>query len=660
MAIQKFNGRAGFSINHPPVDLIDNVGNYTTTTGNITAVGGTYTGDVSASHFFGDFIGELQVDCKNTSGSIIPKGTPVYITGTVGATNVLEVAPADAGNSTKMPAIGLTSEELLVNGTGHVTYLGVLQGLNTNTYTVGQTVYVAVGGGLTNVKPTGTTELIQNIGRVGRVNTNNGEIIVSGSGRTNDVPNTISISGPLTVGGNLTVNGTTTTINSTVTTIDDPIITLGGDTAPTLDDNKDRGIEFRWHNGTTAKLGFFGFDDSTGKFTFMPDATNTNEVFSGSLGTIDVNSVHINGSQIEASNLSNGTTGTGSIVLATSPTLVTPTLGVATATSINKVNITAPTTSSTLTIANGKTLTVNNTLTFTGTDSSSVAFNSGGTVAYTGGKLSQFASTTSAELAGVISDETGTGKLVFDTSPTLVTPNIGAATATSISGTNLAINDITNSVTTFGPSTSGNTYLTIDSNLGESILAGGSLAAIVGNAGISLVDYGGGITLDSSTGFSIGDVSGATSGEYLFIDPSGYTANFNGISVIAPLVSSTNFTSTVSGVDISYGSSATVTTTATTQINLVQLEKTSYRGAKFIIQAVNTTGGKYQLTEINAIHNGNTTVSTATISDINIGGANATYTVDIGGVGSTRMRLRATPTSTQSTVFKVYIRNFSI
>lgn len=63
-----------------------------------------------------------------------------------------------------------------------------------------------------------------------------------------------------------------------------------------------------------------------------------------------------------------GITGTGVLVFATSPTLVTPTLGVATATSINKVAITAPATSATLTIADGKTLTASNTLTFAGTD----------------------------------------------------------------------------------------------------------------------------------------------------------------------------------------------------------------------------------------------------------------------------------------------------
>ena len=52
--------------------------------------------------------------------------------------------------------------------------------------------------------------------------------------------------------------------------------------------------------------------------------------------------------------------------------------------------------------------------------------------ASTANKLGDFAATTSAELAGVISDETGTGALVFANTPTLVTPNIGAATGTSL------------------------------------------------------------------------------------------------------------------------------------------------------------------------------------------------------------------------------------
>lgn len=91
--------------------------------------------------------------------------------------------------------------------------------------------------------------------------------------------------GTVTIDGNLTVSGTTTTIDSTTVTIEDPIFTLGGDTPPSSDDNLDRGIEFRWHNATAAKLGFFGFDNSTGEFTFIPEATNSSNVMSGTKGT---------------------------------------------------------------------------------------------------------------------------------------------------------------------------------------------------------------------------------------------------------------------------------------------------------------------------------------------------------------------------------------
>lgn len=97
----------------------------------------------------------------------------------------------------------------------------------------------------------------------------------------------VGMTGNLHVGGDLVVNGNTTTVNSTTVTVDDPIFTLGGDSAPTSDDSKDRGIEFRYHTGSAAKIGYFGFDDSTGKFTFIPDATNTAEVFSGTTGEID-------------------------------------------------------------------------------------------------------------------------------------------------------------------------------------------------------------------------------------------------------------------------------------------------------------------------------------------------------------------------------------
>lgn len=93
-------------------------------------------------------------------------------------------------------------------------------------------------------------------------------------------------------------------------------------------------------------------------------------------------------------------TGSGLAVFGTSPNLTTPTLGVASATSINKVTITAPATSSTLTIANGKTLTDSNTLTFTGTDGSSVNFGAGGTMP----RVVAVSGTAPAPITGVIGE----------------------------------------------------------------------------------------------------------------------------------------------------------------------------------------------------------------------------------------------------------------
>lgn len=91
---------------------------------------------------------------------------------------------------------------------------------------------------------------------------------------------------------------------------------------------------------------------------------------------------------------------------------------------INKITLTQPATAATITIANNKVFTCLNTLTLTGTDGSSVNFGAGGTVGYTGSPLSQFAATTSAQLLGVISDATGTGKLVFSVDPTFTLSDV--------------------------------------------------------------------------------------------------------------------------------------------------------------------------------------------------------------------------------------------
>ena len=152
------------------------------------------------------------------------------------------------------------------------------------------------------------------------------EIETSASGQTLTVglPNNVTVGNNLTVTGNLTVNGTQTQVNSTTVTVDDPIFTVGGDSAPGSDDNLDRGIEFRWHNGSAAKLGFFGFDDSTSKFTFIPDATDSSGVISGTKGNLDIGGLDlagsitsVDGSAPTAGQLLIGHGGNGDMVLAT-------------------------------------------------------------------------------------------------------------------------------------------------------------------------------------------------------------------------------------------------------------------------------------------------------------------------------------------------------
>ena len=97
----------------------------------------------------------------------------------------------------------------------------------------------------------------------------------------------VTVGDNLTVTGNLTVSGTTTTVNSTTVSVADPVFELGADSS---DDNLDRGIKMKYNSGGT-KIAFMGYDDSTGQFTMISDATDTSSVFSGNRGTLSANLV---------------------------------------------------------------------------------------------------------------------------------------------------------------------------------------------------------------------------------------------------------------------------------------------------------------------------------------------------------------------------------
>lgn len=143
----------------------------------------------------------IAIDCKNETGSTINVGTPVYVSGYYSANGKASIAPAKANDPAKMPAIGLLTSSLDSGDEGTVDVFGVASHLNTNSFDVGDTVYVDPTGGLTDTRPTGLNELVQNMGRVLRKDSSQGKIIILGPGRTNDVPNSGTYAA-LQVGGN--------------------------------------------------------------------------------------------------------------------------------------------------------------------------------------------------------------------------------------------------------------------------------------------------------------------------------------------------------------------------------------------------------------------------------------------------------------------------
>lgn len=116
-------------------------------------------------------------------------------------------------------------------------------------------------------------------------------------------PNPTGSAGSVVIEGDLTVNGTQTTVNSNTVTIDDPVFTLAGDTAPTTNDGLDKGIEFRWYD-TSAKMGFFGYDLSDDRFKFIADATENAGTYSGTASDVQFGNAKIASLTLDA-------TGTG-------------------------------------------------------------------------------------------------------------------------------------------------------------------------------------------------------------------------------------------------------------------------------------------------------------------------------------------------------------
>lgn len=173
--------------------------------------------------------------------------------------NVATQLTIDAGDGTDTENVDLLNDDLYIKGTANEIVTEVSKTGTDVTLQISQPNDVTIGQDLSVTRDATVTRNL----------TVNGTVVLGDS--TSD---TVTTGGNLTVGGNLVVNGTTTSVNSTNISLDDPVLVLADNTSAA--DGIDRGIRFKWHDGSAVKEGFFGFDIQTERFVFTND-----EDFSG-------------------------------------------------------------------------------------------------------------------------------------------------------------------------------------------------------------------------------------------------------------------------------------------------------------------------------------------------------------------------------------------
>lgn len=189
------------------------------------------------------------------------------------------------------------------------------------------------------------------------------------------------------------------------------------------------------------------------------------------------------------------------------PVMTGPTLGTATATTINGLSITA-TAGSTFAIADLKTVSINNTLTFSGTDGANINFGNGGgagsSVAFTSNTLGTFAVTTSTQLRGVVSDSTGTGSLVFAQNPVFLNSITTSSNSLNVFNTSVLSLNFAGSATAIeigasSGTTSINNSLEVDNN----VILGSTISNTLLVNGVANFDNAD-ILIRNTGGFGIG------------------------------------------------------------------------------------------------------------------------------------------------------------
>jgi len=128
-----------------------------------------------------NFTSQVKHLVKNSSGSTMPKGSVVYISGASGTNMLVSLADADT-DATSATTIGFLESQLINNAQGYVVTEGLLAGLDTSTATIGDPVWLSstpgqVLFGLAN-KPVAPVHLVY-LGTVTRVSATVGEIFIA-------------------------------------------------------------------------------------------------------------------------------------------------------------------------------------------------------------------------------------------------------------------------------------------------------------------------------------------------------------------------------------------------------------------------------------------------------------------------------------------------
>lgn len=275
-------------------------------------------------------VSRITEEVKNSTGSTIAKGRVVYISGATGDNALISLSDADT-EATSSKTLGLTAASIADGATGMVVCEGLISGVNTGSATAGQPVWLSSTAGefVFGAPPAKPAHSVY-LGVVIRAHSVNGEILVkvqngyelnelhdvnAGSPSDNNLLAWDSLTSMWTnqtaaqaglataanptftgtlnaaavsISGNLTVGGTTTTVNAQDLVVTDPLIYIGeGNTANIVD----LGIVSSFNDGTYQHAGLVR-DASDSKWKLFKgvtdEPTTTVNFAQGSLDTLAV------------------------------------------------------------------------------------------------------------------------------------------------------------------------------------------------------------------------------------------------------------------------------------------------------------------------------------------------------------------------------------